>query len=367
MLRSRNRSAAKVTKGIRCTLNPDENHFVIDWVRPYLDEEGYPIKELSGKTRYYVFHEDKLYTDWDEKVLRDRFNKKPQTYTYILSLLSDNEHLMKSDPEYKDNLDSMGERKRKQLLLGCWSNDDDSGMYWRRSWLKKASHVPLGCSRVRGYDLAATEPNKDNPSPDFTASIQLWKDRAGYYYIAGNYVDHFKDPDSEIIGKFRKRSGERDNIMLSQAEQDGAECAIILPEDAGAAGKEAFESKVRFFAENGFRVIKDASKANLNKLSKFEPFATACEHGLVYIIETSFTPDSLEAFYKELEMFDNLRSSARKKDDWVDACASAFNSISKVSRGKLVARNQARQSTEIKHTLESYRNTPIGDLSQIRR
>ena len=54
VLRSRNRSRANVTKGIRCTLNPDEHHFVYDWVKPYLDEDGYPIKELGGKTRYYL-------------------------------------------------------------------------------------------------------------------------------------------------------------------------------------------------------------------------------------------------------------------------------------------------------------------------
>ena len=346
VLRSRNRSRANVQKGIRCTLNPDENHFVYDWVKPYLNEDGYPIKELGGKTRYYLIIDSTLHTDWDREGLKAKFNKEPQTYTYIPSLLTENKHLMERDPEYKDNLDSLSEKKRKQLLLGCWHVAEDSGMYFKREWLKKTDHVPFGCIGVRAYDLAASEPTKEQPYPDYTASIQMWKSQDGYYYITGNYIDNFKDSDTTIYGRFRKRSGERDNIILSQAYADGSDIYLVIPQDAGAAGKEAFESKVKFFTSNGFKVKKDASVRTESKLAKFEPFATAAEHGLVYIVESTFpNKETLEWFYKELEMFDAQRSTSRKKDEAVDICASGFNTLNSTRNVKIVTRNQLRQPT----------------------
>ena len=315
VLRSRNRSRAKVQKGIRCTLNPDPNHFVFDWVKPFLDEEGYPIKSLAGKTRYFVILDGKLHTDWDKKALSKLTGKNPQTYTYIPATLSDNKVLMEIDPEYIDTLDSLPEAKRKQLLEGCWYSGDSNGMYFKRQWLQKAIKLPKNCYTVRGYDLAASEPTESYPYPDFTASIKMSKSSDGYYYITGDYVDEFMDPDLQEYGRFRKRSGDRDNIMLKQAEYDTKKVRIVLPEDSGAAGKDAFRTKVKFFQKNGFIVKKDLVNRTANKVTKFEPFATACEHGLVYIIESTFDKNSLESFYRELEAFNGERSTSKRKDD----------------------------------------------------
>lgn len=299
-----------------------------------------------------------LYTDWDREALKEKYDKNPQTYTYIPSLLTQNKHLMDNDPEYVDNLDSMPERKRKQLLLGCWHGDDDTGMYFNRTWLKETTHVPMGCVGVRAYDLAASEPSKDNPYPDYTASIQMWKSREGYYYITGNHIPSFKDPDSDIVGRFRKRSGDRDTQMLAQAKSDGSEVPLVLPQDSGAAGKESLQSKVRYFTENGFKVIKDASVQNHSKLAKYEPFATAAEHGLVYIVPSTFeNKESLEWYLSEQEKFDNQRSTSRKKDEAVDITAIAFNTLAKqrVVRTNIL-RNQAASQSLVADQLKHKRN-----------
>lgn len=360
VLRSRNRSRAQVTKGIRCTLNPDQNHFVYDWIKPFLDEEGFPIKEYSGRRRYYLIVDSILYTEWDRDVLRDKFDKEPQTYTYIPSLLTENKYLMENDPEYKDNLDSMSERKRKQLLLGCWHVAEESGMYFNREWLKDATHIPMGCSSVRAYDLAAAEPTKEYPYPDYTASIGMHKDKNGYYYITGDYIDSFCDPDTTVMGRFRKRSGERDSIMLHQAIADGTDIPIVIPQDAGAAGKEAFENKVKFFTSNGIKVKKDVAIRTESKLSKFEPFATAAEHGLIYVVKSTFkNKETYEHIMKELELFDNSRSTSRRKDDFVDCIASAFNYLAATKHIPIVVRNQKHQDTLSKELLDGYRTNPL--------
>jgi hypothetical protein len=64
---------ASVPKGIRGTLNPDKYHFVYDWVKPYIDEEGFPIKELSGKLRYYYRINNELITSWDRDELMNKY------------------------------------------------------------------------------------------------------------------------------------------------------------------------------------------------------------------------------------------------------------------------------------------------------
>jgi phage terminase large subunit-like protein len=253
---------------------------------------------------------------------------------------------MESDPEYMDNLDSLPEKKRKQLLLGCWYVGEDSGMYFDRGWLKKVSHLPMGTRKVRAYDLASSEPTKEAPYPDYTASIRMDQDYDGQYYISCDAIKDATDVDTEVFGRFRKRSGERDRVMLKQAKHDGSEVPLVLPQDSGGAGKDAFLAKVKYFTSSGYKVIKDASISNHSKLAKFEPFATAAEHGLVYIVESSFSPATLEWFYKELEAFTNERSTSRRKDEAVDICASAFNTLNKKRNHKVVVRNQ-KQSVSI--------------------
>ena len=83
IIRSRNRSMSSIPKSIKCTLNPDPHSFIYEWVKPYLDEEDFPIKELSGKTRYFVVVEGTLYTSWDKQELFETWGKEPETYTYL--------------------------------------------------------------------------------------------------------------------------------------------------------------------------------------------------------------------------------------------------------------------------------------------
>ena len=70
---------------------------------------------------------------------------------------------------------------------------------------------------------------------------------------------------------------------------------------------------------------------NKSKLTRFQPFASACSNGLVRVVRSSFPNKSTyDAYMKELESFDGTNSTPTKKDDWADATASAFNYISKM-------------------------------------
>jgi len=66
VLRSRLRSKAKFPSAMRCTMNPDSGHFVLEFIRRYLDEEGYPIREYSGKRAWFIINKlEKAYLESD--------------------------------------------------------------------------------------------------------------------------------------------------------------------------------------------------------------------------------------------------------------------------------------------------------------
>lgn len=328
IMRSRNRSRANVSKGIYCTLNPSCESFIYEWVKPFIDEEGFPIQEFSGRTRYFVIIGGILHTSWDKLELSCESGKNPQTYTYIPSTLDDNQILEEQDPEYRDILDSMPEKKRRQLLEGCWLPDEESGRHFNVEWLRRAEAVPEGCTTCRGWDLAAGEDNpEENIFPDFTAGVRMSKSKDGRFFIHG-------------ATQFKKRSGARDNKIIEIAFEDSKDCYLVVPQDPAAAGKQVFEDFAKRCSENGLKCKKDPFPNNRGKLVRFEPFSIAAENGLVYIVESDFTESELKALLYSLTSFTGERSTRTYKDDYPDAAATAFNFLNSQRTVSIVSRNQ---------------------------
>lgn len=350
---SRNRSKAQVQKGFRATLNPDRQHWVYNFCKRFTDEDGYPIKEFSGRRAYYLIVKDELHTSWSKEELLEKFPEKtPLSYTYIPATFQDNKKLQEFDPTYKDKLDSLPEVKRKQLLEGCWLDTGNTGMYFKREWLQEADRLPYGVKKCRAYDLAFSE-KTPTTDPDFTVGIGMAKSRDGYFYLFGDYHPDFKDSDSEITGRMRKRSGERDRIILKQAQMDTEQVPIVLPEDSGAAGKDSFLEKVKFFSQEGFIVKKDNASHTANKLTKVEPFFAASENGLVYIVKSSFSEETYQWLMSELESFDPQKGSGRLlKDDAVDACGTAYRHLAKERAAPIVRRNQQQSTTAVSSVVD---------------
>lgn len=292
---------ASVRKGIRCTLNPDNLSFIYKYVQPFLDSDDFPIRELSGKRRWYVMVDGELYTSWDRQELIDTYGKEPESYTYIPAVLADNDALMKMDPSYRNKLDSLPEAKRKQLLLGCWQAVESTGIFFKREYLKKASSIPLNCMTARGYDLASTTDDTPNTKGcDRTASILMSKSKDGYYYILSGTG-------------FRKKVGDRDNAIIQQGKQDGDDVHIVIPKDNGAGGASAFEYLSKAITSEGLIVKKDVASSTASKLKKCEPFFGACQNGLVFIVESGWDRQELEMFYRECEIFDGVTKSTRMR------------------------------------------------------
>lgn len=353
---SRNRSMSQTPKGIRATLNPDRHHFVYEWIKYYLDEEGFPIKSLSGILRYYYRIDGELITGWDMKELMDKYGvadskgiiDPPESYTYIPSTLEDNEELTKRDPKYRAKLNALPERAKKQLLLGCWADEDDFGKYFKRGWVKEIpSHeVPKDCVWVRGYDLGYSAPTSEAPKPDYTASILIGKDKNSNVFIRGDFQCEFKDNDTDTYGQFRKTPGDRDRIMVKQAEFDTNKVYIGLPRE-NAGGKEIYQHKVKLFSSSGFLVKLDPISANANKMKKFESFSSCCESGIVSICPDSFPNKvSYENYLSSLERFNpDKKSTSGYKDDIPDCTGTAFNIVMQMKNTPIVTRNQQATQT----------------------
>ncbi len=52
---------------MKISMNPDRDHFIYDWVEPFLDEEGYPDPEKCGRIRWYVMNDGVMVSDWGER------------------------------------------------------------------------------------------------------------------------------------------------------------------------------------------------------------------------------------------------------------------------------------------------------------
>lgn len=144
----------------------------------------------------------------------------------------------------------------------------------------------------------------------------MYKDKDGYFYLVGHFHEsNFDRKDPDIKGKFRERPGSRDKLILKQAQHDGVDCVVVMPQDPGSAGVTEYQEAAKKLICEGFRVQKDPMPPQSSKLTRYAPFSSACENGLVYIVESTFDRKTLEAFHKEHEAFDGERSTRVRKDD----------------------------------------------------
>ena len=350
----RMRSGADNASFCMASCNPDYNSWVLNWVEWYLDEQGTPDPDKCGRVRYFLtVDEQPVFADTQEELIENypdlcyqednegnQVLVPPLSFAFIGGTIFDNPALIRANPKYLANLKAQTAVNRARLLDGNWYARAEGSGYFERSWLNKVDRPPEGAV-VRAWDKASCEPSDKERFPDFTASIKMVKSKHGRYCILGDFHPENKDSIGNYKGKFRKKPGARDVLMVKQSEYDGESCTVILPIDPGQAGKVEYQESAKKFIEEGFRVSSDPMPSNKSKATRFMPFSSAAENGLIDIVESSF-PDkeTLEAFYKELEVFDGERSTRQKKDDIPDCVASAFNYLAQSRVKKLVVRNQ---------------------------
>ena len=352
---SRLRSESKHFSRMVMSCNPDPDHELRKIVAWYLDEKGYPIPERDGVVRYFVRQDGDFIWGETREELDEAYGKnKALSFTFVSARIYDNPPMMESNPEYVSFLEGLNEVDKAQLLHGCWDARAKGANYFERDWLVSVDSYPHSASMARAYDLAATERSQVEKSPDATVGIKMVKDRDGYFYLVGDYCKDFVDDKLEVKGRLCKRVGERDQIIAKQCEHDGDKTILVLPVDPGAAGKQVYNEMAKKFGGLGYRVKKDPIPTNKDKVTRFIPFADAAENGLIRIVKNSFDKTTYDFIMKELESFDGERSTSTRKDDFVDAIATAYNFLSN---------NKTHRATRIpKHAKTSGGKTQLSNL-----
>lgn len=340
-LNTRLRSAAEGDSYTIATCNPDPDSWVLKYLGPYLDQDGFPIEEQSGRVYYMVNDGDEIHMRDSEEEIRKEFpmftsvydetedariELPVKTFSFVRGTIFDNKILQKTNPSYLADLLNAPRVERDRLLYGNWYARPEGSSMFVRKWLHIVDEIPEGGVACRAWDKAGAIPSERNSSPDYTASIAMMKTEDGRYVVYGNYIDDgFCDKNNKLIGQFRKRAGERDSIMLKQAKHDGKKHVVVLPKDAGQAGLVEYEHSAALFLKNGFTVKQDPMPQNKSKATRFQPFCSAAENGLVSIVRNSFTPEMYNHLMVQLESFEGQSSTKLRKDDLVDAMASAYN------------------------------------------
>lgn len=112
-------SKAKHPLQVIFTCNPDPDWFALEWIKPYLTEEGSPNPEMDGKVRYYVVDGGVYHWSDNKEELVERFpNNDPNSFTFISANCHDNIPLLEADPSYVDRLKSREWVEVQRLYYG---------------------------------------------------------------------------------------------------------------------------------------------------------------------------------------------------------------------------------------------------------
>lgn len=125
------RSEAEEDAYCMVTCNPDPDSWLLKWVEPYLDEDGYPIRELGGKIRYFITIDDEpILSDTEEWLIENykehcliedkegNVHNVISTYTFIDGNIWDNPALIRNEPKYLAKLKGQSRVNQQRLLHG---------------------------------------------------------------------------------------------------------------------------------------------------------------------------------------------------------------------------------------------------------
>lgn len=324
-LGTRLRSArAKHKMQMVITCNPDPDWDYIDFVKPYLDDEGTPKAEMDGVVRYYTVVQDEFkFSDNREDLEKLRGatgeGSGVRSYTFISATCEDNPPLLKNNPEYVGELRSKPYIDMMRLLYGNWYVRPTGSTYFERDWCEEVDYVNEEdvVSTVRCHDFAGTLKSDINPNPDYTTSVRMRLMRDGTYII-------------DDIRRHRIRHGDWFDWVLKCSYNDPPSTVYYIPEDPNPAAKKASMMFARQLSEAGLFVRR--LRTNRSKLDRFRPFSSMAQNGGVKFLSNCATCEEnnivndLSFVYAELEIFTGERNRSRHgHDDVVDAISDCFS------------------------------------------
>ena len=133
-LMARLRSKAKIKPYMRITTNPTEG-WIKKMIKPYLNEEEYPIASDCGKVKYlYFINNEPVLKESKDDFIRDNGLSKDEiqyirTFTFIAGRVDENKKMLKNNPDYVANLKTLSEHEKDRYLYGWWGELPRDGMF----------------------------------------------------------------------------------------------------------------------------------------------------------------------------------------------------------------------------------------------
>jgi len=320
------RSKCPVFKQFICTFNPDPDSWLMPFVQPYLDEQGFPIREMSGVVRWFGRIKGKLETFASKQEGEALGCDGLKSYTYIPALLYDNPALLRKDPEYLSTLKALPPVQRAQFLDGCWLAAKGAGDLFQQAWFPTLIHGTLA-RRSAGQpddreivrwvlcgDLAATavEGNlvpgcpvdrhtSTGRDPDWTRLLLLGQFRDGRIVVWD-------------MQSFRDVPGAIEWAIVQLAKRAPRGTTVVLTQDPGQQGVHQMESYQK--ALRG--IARFESTRPLNPIYMATYASRVVFKGLVYVRDPDIAPWT-QQFFRELEGYSSDGSSSTRHDDIVSA------------------------------------------------
>lgn len=303
---SRLRTDANMKPYMRMTCNPDKNSWLRDWVDWYLQDDcGIPDESKSGVLRWFIMQDNQPMWANSKEEIYELYGASvnPLSFTFINANVYDNPVMMERQPDYVAWLEGLPRVEKARLLYGDWDATETAAGYWKKEWIEEVYTAPVRVKkRVRAWDLAATKPSEVMPNPDWTCGVLMSRGIDDNYYV-------------EDVVRLRERFADVEEAIFKTAERDGTDVTIVIPVDAGAAGKAYSGDLARRLADKGYYVR--TKRPSKSKVIRFGPFATVSEQGFVKVVHADWNSN----YYDELE---NFTGDNKRKDDQVDATADAY-------------------------------------------
>lgn len=309
---------------VTITCNPNRQSYLYPWVEWCLDKTtGVPVAGTENMERWFVVLNNKvlwaesreaLYAQHGAGMIMDpkpgeKANFVPKSFRFVPMTVYDNPILLKNNPGYLANLLAQTRVAQLRFLHGSWTAVVEGSSYFQRTWVPIVEGPPVHAERVRSWDLAGTVPSEVNTDPDYTAGVLMSRGRDGLYYI-------------EHVKRFRKLTDGVLKDIEGTAKEDGLDILVTVPKDPGQSGKVANQFFVGKLTEAGLTVVSIPVSGHSGKVSRFLPFASMCEAGLVRAVRGEWLDD----YFTELETFTGNRND---HDDQVDATSDAFNRLAR--------------------------------------
>lgn len=319
-LMSRNRSATGIPGYIRATCNPDPDSWVARFIAWWIDQDtGYPIAERAGKLRWFIRINDKLVWADTPEELKKQYGEVqlPKSVTFIPARITDNPILLREDPSYLSNLMAQTTVDRARLLDGNWKVRANAGTCFKRGWfpVKPFAFVPMTGRTGRFWDRAATVPNPENPSPDWTVGTKV-RYAGGKFWVM--HMERFQDRPLGVKTRIK-----------NLASQDGTKTEVVLPGDPGSAGDFESDEYIRYLAGYIVKTVKPTK----DKYTRAKPAMTQAEAGNIILVgDPDNPPEWHDVFLSELENFGD-DPKAYSFDDIVDTVSDAINVLAAATGG----------------------------------